>query len=265
MDTTKQSVREQVYNFSFALTVFTFLLITKVLFQKAESVAYLCCAFTVGISNAYCAAGFRAGVTRHFCNIVNITMYQFYYDSHRLYMPSWIAYLPAFGVVCLLVFENCIVWVLCSGTGVNESVLGNGHAAVERYPTLRDRVVRVFVEVYQDGPFREKYVAAAHLYLFAWTILPLSGTGILRAPWHRLIVMVIAWTTISLCEHYKSRVCKPVAAGDFAVAHPAYKCAPLLYLPTQLWILFLVLVVWDCFVIIKYRRPGSWLSFLRAA
>lgn len=263
MDDTKQSVREHVYNFSFCMAVFTLLIVTKVLFQKAESIAYFCCALTVGIANAYHAAGYRAGIVLHFRSIVNITMYQFYYDSHRLYMPSWVSYMAAFGVTVQFILENCVVWVLRNGDAGTEQVFGKVSATVERSPTIKEHITRIFLEVYHDPAFREKHAVISQTYLLIWAFCPISDTGVLRAPWTRLIGMVILWVFIVVFEHYKCRVCKTVLSGDFVVAHTAYKCAALLYLPKPLWTIFAGLILWDFFFILRYRRAGSLWSFVR--
>lgn len=264
MDGQKRSVKEHVYNFSFGLAVFTLLLVTKVLFLKAEAVAYFCCALTVWISNRYYVVGYHGSIVLHFINITSITMYQFYFDSHRLYLSSWFSFLSGGFLVLHFIFENCIIWVLRGTIALqdNNTLMNNG-GIVDTVPTWKERFTHIFAEVYHDQGFREKYATISHSHLLLWAMCPVYGSGLLRATWVRVVIIVVVWVFVCVFEHYKCRACKTIASGDFMVAHAAYKCSALLYLPIEAWsIIFGLLIVWDAFFITRYHRCGSLWNFL---
>jgi len=264
----KQSVKEHVYNFSFGLAVFVLLLVTKVLFHKAEALAYFCCALTVWISNRYYAAGYHAGVVLHFINITTVTMYQFYFDSHRLYMSPWFAFLSGTFLSLHLAFENCVIWVLRGNAALYDvgsaTLLSTGGGTVDRIPTWKEKFTMAFAEVYHDRGFRDKYASVSHSHMLFWAMCPIYGSGLLRAPWVRIAAIGAMWVCVSVFEHYKCRACKTIAAGDFVVAHAAYKCAALLYLPVEGWAtVFAGLLAWDTFFITRYHKCNSLWAFIR--
>lgn len=245
----------------------TMLLVTKVLFHKAEEMAHFCVALVACLSLAVHSVEGPRGPVLHFGIIAFITWFQFYAVSHERYRPEWLTTVTGVCLAVHLAFENAVIWVArTSRTINNETDMGEDGATDVKFnrKAPAGTVYSTVEGICRSTDFRVLYGTAANMHLLFWAMLPVPGVGILRARWVVVGGMFVVWATVVVTEYFKSRACRAVRDGDIHLSGAASKCAMLLYLPAgPWWSLLGGLVVWDVYFVARYHRGTTLWGFLR--
>jgi len=235
----------KVPNSQVLITIFTSLLIivimiwlTFVPFKKNAN-------FVVAMSSAVCIFSFlsfyitRSDMSVHICMLTSVTMVQLTYSRFAVEIPSWTEVTILAIVALVFAIENIVMYYLVA---LEEKKASNeGVFTTPQQPSVMNNISQ---EIYNDQSLSYYYTYIITGLLLIGVIVPLPHVGIFNIRHMYLGLLFLIWPCFTISEEYKKNV-----LVEFVLPHSSIKGATLLYLHPYYWILVVLMIFFNVFML----------------
>jgi hypothetical protein len=226
-----------IYAAAFAASELALAALAKYLVDDNETATFIAANLMLALALVYYMVRPHSGLSRHFGVVAVTLLYQLYFYTRDIAMPTWFSAVP---VVCMgiqVCAENMLVLRAARPRPVDK------RSDEERL--LAPKTSDLADDLVGKDDFTWYYATVGTVPFLVWIAVPMAHGGLFHLSWSQILLLVAIWSALALTESHKRR---RLEAKSFVVPHEAVKCAPLLYLPAYTWWAVVALVVFNLYI-----------------
>lgn len=246
---------------SFCLFIFSVLLVLiRYFVEKNEIFSYISCNVLLLFASVVWSRCKRE-IYLHVIVISAVTLYQFYFFTHKIQVNSEYEYISIVLFILLFFgFEFPLLIISMDKNRMDQSSV-NLELENEQNDNFKEenccnRFINkfcgeYFTDVYRDENFRETFSFWASIFYLMGIAIPIKNVGILKMDLSSAGLASCLWVTFAISEFYKQKQRK-----DIILPPSASKASLLLYLPKNFWFISVICIITN-FYLIKTERKNK--------